>query len=393
MNFNLLCLELGISPEQSLSKNLALLKQWVVKHISSDCHFLGDENKQFAQYKRVAEFYFDILLPELTHEHGKESPKLNGETAISVIATMGFDRVLFSLQPESSILNKKNSNGLTPLHLAALAGHLNTTKLLLSMGANKNVLNNRMQYPIFNSLILPIRHNEQLRQSKIAIFNLLNDNELQILSHQDESGNTVVHQMAVQGFDYLLTEILKTHSSLADIKNNHTHYPIHTAILNDNFKCVHVLIGIKNADTLTDSNGWTPLHYAARYANTDILKECYQASNNKNPRDLMGRTPLLLAAQMGRLSVVETLIALGTPTDQTDLAGFNILHYAVQSGNLSIVQWVVENTNIDINAKDSEDRTPLHLCKTTLTEQEKMEKIGTFLLDHGATLPAVYKNY
>ncbi|RUR16260.1 hypothetical protein ELY21_13340 [Legionella sp. km535] len=392
MNFNLLCSEIGINADQSFSNNLELLKQWFHEHVSTDIDFSGNETEQFDQYKEVTELYLDLILPETTQDIGKSNPLLDGESVISALASMGFDRVLFSLKPQQSLLNDKNIDGLTPLHLAALEGHLTTIKILLSLGADTCILSKQNQYPLFSALIVPILHDAQLRQNKVKIFNLLKDKGNQPLNHQDNNGNTVLHQMALQGFDELIKETLATDGELAYIKNNHTHYPIHTAILNNKFESTLLLLQVKDGTTLTDSKGCSPLHYAARYSNQPLIEECCKLSINKDPLDFLGRTPLMLAAELGRLSAVQTLIAHGARTDLTDSEGFSVLHYAVKSGNLAVVHWLIENTHVDINAKDNHDNTPLHLCKTTFNETEHMEKIIALLLEHGAIQPSVCNN-
>lgn len=393
MKFNLLCSEIGINADQSSAKNLELLKQWFQENVSTDVYFSGDEPEQFEQYKEVTELYLNVILPQTTQDIGKSNPVFEGESVVSVLASIGFDRVLFALKPPQAVLNNKNPDGLTPLHLAALAGHFNTTQVLLSLGADTSILNKKNQYPLFSALIMPVLHEQELRQNKINIFNLLKEKGNQPLNHRDNNGNTILHQMALQSFDELLEQTLVTNEELAYIKNNHIHYPIHTAILNNKTQCTILLLQVKDGTTLTDSKGGTPIHYAARYANKPLMEVCCELSTNINSIDFLGRTPLMLAAELGRLSAVQTLIAHGAKTDLTDLEGLSILHYAVKSGNLKVVRWLIENTNADINAKDDQNNTPLQICKTTINETENMEEITALLLEHGATSSALYNNH
>lgn len=384
MNFDALCLELGIRADQPVSKRLELLKDWFQKNISSDFHSSENDEDQFEQYKQITEMYLDVILPEITHDIAKANPKFNGENLVSFLSFIGFDRVLASLKPEKTFLNTKNLNGLTPLHQAALEGNINTVYVLLSLGADPSILNKRKQYPLFSALILPILHEDELKQNKIKIFNLLKGNVNQF-SNQDDNGDTVLHQMALHGFDTLIKDTLATHPELASIKNKHSHYPIHTAILNDQIESVIPLLQINNGSTLKDSNGWMAIHYAARYANEEMLEECCKFTTNKDTKDIMGKTPLMLAAELGRLSAVKTLIEHGAQIDLTDSAGLSVLHHAVTSGNLNLVSWLIENTNLDINARDNQNNTPLHMSETRVSGTDDMEKITAFLLEHGAS--------
>lgn len=145
------------------------------------------------------------------------------------------------------------------------------------------------------------------------------------------------------------------------------------------------MLQIKEGTILADSSGWTALHYAACYANQEILEECCRSSTNKDAPDFTGKTPLMIAAELGRLFAVQILLQHGAQAHITDSAGFSVLHHAVKSGNLKVVRWLIENTNIDINAKDNHNLTPLQISETNVSETGDMEKITALLLEHGAS--------
>lgn len=336
MNINLLRNQLGMSTEKPGVENLNLLVHWVQKNLSQDIQFSGTENEQLASYEQLIESYWADCIPP-------------NENTVFTCALLGFDRVITTLHPNPEQLNRQNAAGMSPLHLAAIKGHVHTTKALLTLGANAAVLNHSSQYPLFSALTLPIAHNEQLKTNKIAIFKLLQTHNATTIQHQDDNGDTILQQLALHHFSSLLNEVLAQHEELAYLKNNHTHYPIHTAVLNNQADNVNVLLTLNDVASLVDSHGWVALHYAARAGTPEILTYCCQATPSIDIADAEGRTPLMLAADLGNLPNMLTLIDYGANVNATDNYGFTVLHHAVESNNENIVLWLIENT--DINKK------------------------------------------
>lgn len=386
MNFNTLCGELGINDHQPINEKLRLLKAWFQNTVSTDVQFSGDDSEQYQQYEDATEVYLTRILPKIGSDIEKPHPDLEGESLLAAVVIMGFDQVLRSLNPTKNMINTPNKNNITLLHSAASNGYLSMTQALLNLGADTCALNNQKQYPIFSALFMPIFDNnlEKLKANKIAIFNLLNDKGNQLLEHQDSNGETVLHRMALHGFSTLIDETLISNPRLAFMKNAHTHYPIHTAILNNQEAAVSSLLNENSAD-LADSNGWKPLHFAARQTNNMILEQCLQYPSHIDEPDMMGRTPLMLAAELGNIDAVATLIRHGAKTELVDHQGFTVLHHAVKAGNPELVRWLLENAKLDVNAKDEHNHTPLSLSETVVTETEHMKDISNLLLQHGAT--------
>jgi ankyrin repeat protein len=126
---------------------------------------------------------------------------------------------------------------------------------------------------------------------------------------------------------------------------------------------------------MTDKNGWTALHLAARGGHLAVVILLLDKGADVNARTTdrwVGRyarrggvAPLHMAAYSGRLEVVTTLIARGAKLNPRDGWGFSALHYAVQGGNAAVVQLLldkgVHRTKPD-NPWARESVTPLHLA-------------------------------
>ena len=379
MKFIELCKELGLSTDYKDEKMLPVIAQWCNENVSQDLRFHGDMKEVYRNYMELATIYLDEFLPLLPREIDQCIPEFDGRNTVQEAAYSGLDRILSSLAPAGDILNQPNAATMTPLHIAAISGNFYTLSVLLSLGADANKTNKHRQLPIFSSLVLPIVYEDNLKENKIKIFRLLKESNPASVMQQDSSGDTVLHLMAVHGLLTLMTELLQTNPGLVYISNNHTHYPVHTAILNNQAECIRLLLQERDVATLADSNGWVPLHYAARYSGQDIVFLCCDVSTNLNLPDDAGRTPFMLAAEGANTAAMEALIARGALVTVTDTEGCTALHNAVKSGNVGAVSWLLEHTVIDVNAQDLNHQTALSLC-----EKDGNDPIKELLLAKGA---------
>ena len=98
---------------------------------------------------------------------------------------------------------------------------------------------------------------------------------------------------------------------------------------------------------IQDTNGWTPLHLAARRSTPEAVGLLLDRGANIDTRNEDGQTPLHLAAvwERPRIEVITLLL----------------------------------NRGADINARDNRNRTPLHLAIKKGTQAAKK-----ILLDRGA---------
>lgn len=122
---------------------------------------------------------------------------------------------------------------------------------------------------------------------------------------------------------------------------------LHYASLNlaQGLDMMRLLLDSKNEDiiNLGDTNGQTPLHYAAERGFTDGIRLMVEYGGDKDATDNYGFSPYLWAViTMQRRAILE-ILALGVNVNSTTTDGKSALSWAASLGYLAIVQLLVES--------------------------------------------------
>lgn len=99
------------------------------------------------------------------------------------------------------------------------------------------------------------------------------------------------------------------------------------------------------------------LHVAAIFHQREVFDWLYEEQKNQTSRDF----PPVLHCSIMRLNfdLAIKLIEDGFDVNETDQSGFNALHTAILSRSLAMVELVLSTGRADVNAADSDGRTPL----------------------------------
>ena len=87
-----------------------------------------------------------------------------------------------------------------------------------------------------------------------------------------------------------------------------------------------------------DSDGWTPMHYAAYCGHAEVVRLLLANGADANTQDRYGWTPLHHAARNGHGEIVKLLLAHGANVNAKDNYGWTPLHYAACRGHAEAVK-------------------------------------------------------
>jgi len=292
-------------------------------------------------------------------------------TPVHVAAFRGHNDILqfiLSMKPEA--ISTNSPSNMTPLHYAAEEGHAATVVMLLSRGA-KICENTAGHTPLHCAL------------------NSVHENVVKIFLENDRTDMmTKMQPMLTYAFcgtkppPLSLLNLLIDHG--ADVNTNsqvNGQSPIFYAAGSDNTAILELFLRHGGDVTAKDYFGVTPLHEAAAFqpATVDIL---IGAGARVNERDDEGQTPLYWAVERGREDVVRTLLEKGADINAVDACGMSPLIRACAQCcvhvNTRMVKLLIEN-GAAVESKDADGMTALHHAS-----REGHTEIVSLLLKRGA---------
>ncbi len=217
------------------------------------------------------------------------------------------------LEKNTDLINAKNENGQTPLHIAASGGQLAVVEFLISQGADIN-----------------LRQNNGATALHFACFG----------GHRD-----VVEWLIDNGAD-------------VNSKDNNGLTPLRVAVFRSNKEMIALLIEKGAALNAREENGATPLHEACIRGNKDVVELLIEKGANIGIEDDSGNTPLHMASNYGHKEIIELLITKGTDVNQRNNRGDTPLHGAAWGNHKDAVEFLLLK-GAKQSLENSLGRTPL----------------------------------
>ncbi|CAH2259533.1 jg24264 [Pararge aegeria aegeria] len=336
----------------------------------------------------------------------------SGDSLLHILAQGWFeDSAVFLTSHLDSDLNHSNEAGVTALHAACANGLTRLTVALLEHGARPNlqtaygehedtvyrqtplhlaVLNNHE-----GSVMAIIEHKKAVEKGDLPTTDRVNVSLLPNLNLKNSEGDTPVSLALTEGHKHLVAPLIEGGAD-PNIRNGRGFTLLHQSIVEEDSRtAIFLLDHGADMNSLTDA-GETPLQLAIHCRLGLVVEALCVRGVDMSRLDANGVPPLWAALDSGQEEVASILVRNGADADcwgpGPDGCMQNLLHKAIDENKESLATFLIRS-GCDVESPRrpgsngegadvaADKQAPLHLCCTWgLTE------VIQTLLEHGANI-------
>ncbi len=296
----------------------------------------------------------------------------NNNSMMHFAALHGRLEVVQVLRPHfmTSGLDPLNSDGQTPLWIAASHGYSDIVKVLLHAGADAKIADKQGQTPLQQALL---NQHWLVLQAFLASQSDLGSYDPESLLEQ------AIDSEGWESIDLLL------HRGDAGLPSSTPSRLLSQAARKGKVSVVRRLVeAYPNTSDATDAeNKLTPLAWAAREGHTEVVEILLDHGRDVNSKDGEGRTPLERAIE-GRQDEAATVLlaAEGVDISVKDSTSATLIAMAAREGMVRTVRHLLQLDPINPNATDNAGHTALSLA----AEQGHTETVRELLASERVSL-------
>jgi len=310
-----------------------------------------------------------------------------GNTPIHIALRNSADvRVVELILNRQGMIDARNKEGNTALHIANMVNHEPAGTLLLTRGANIFNPNSRGESPLYLAFHSsgPVRE-WMLTPATLDAKDGLENTALHYVAQWKQAAHipllvqkgskleepnamkeTPIFMAARANSPETIQALVAAGANIGvrDVQGNS---PLHSAVLWDAQRSIDPLISAGNNIDSQNLAGKAPLHEAVRLGLTTSEKALLERKANIEIRDIQGNTPLIEAIQSGRPNAgesVERLVYAGANPITRNNTGDTPLHIAVNLQRMDLVALLLNNGAL-IHARNSQGITPFQIALST----------------------------
>ncbi|CAG9817822.1 unnamed protein product [Phaedon cochleariae] len=344
-----------------------------------------DSSGKTCVHYTVSRGHQSILLLLLNFSVNLNAIDNDGNSPLHLACLNGQENCVKALIYSSKInIDCCNALGETPLHLATICGYYEIVKILLENGASPFVKNKRNQAPLD---VVPDYYIKEMFRKSISNHRV-SPEEFRKVDKNDSISQPAPIEEKIENFrkiDLLLKAIESN-----DLPLTNFYLGFHSNSKIQKYDCCHPLCTCNNCKRNTeehffetdiesmninicDMNGYTPLHVAAKFGRTEILRLLLDSGALVDVKTNNLHTPLHLACINNRTQIVKELLKCGDcKVDELDTEGNTSLFYACENNNMEIVKMLLLS-GADCNIRNNAGKSAFQHCEENM--QYRLMKI------------------
>ncbi|KAG7997742.1 hypothetical protein I3843_01G225200 [Carya illinoinensis] len=311
---------------------------------------------------------------------------------LEAIRTNQTPKLISLFQANKGILEQRTTDSKdTALHLASKFGHADMVSEIIKLCPDLVAAENKMlETPIHEAcrqgsakvlkLLLEVNPRAACKlncENKTAFFiacshghfdvvNILLNQPRIMGSEENLLDRTCIHVAASRGHMDIVREILNAYPNFAQQIDENGNLPLH-------YSCIHghreitwmLLMRDKNLALQYNINGYTPPHMASMNGKVSVLEELVlMAPESLHCATIEGETVFHLAVRYGQYHALAFMAHACNATNlihHQDQYGSTILHHAVSGGRHQIAEYLINETEVQINARNGKGFTALDI--------------------------------
>jgi ankyrin repeat protein len=272
-----------------------------------------------------------------------------------------------------ALINARNKNGVTPLHIASRRHSHGVVALLLEFGADVDAEDKDKMTPLFYA-------SKSIQSGEVA--HLLLDHGASVHT-RNKYGQTPLHLASEYNLSSVVASSLKLGADVnARDDDKATPLLCASSFFVEGGMTQRLLLNHGASVHIRNKNGQTPLHIASRRGLSDLMTLLLKFGADVDVRDNNDMTPLLCASRSSESSAaMQMLLDHDANIHVRNKKGQTPLHLSSRYNSSSIVSLLLKS-GAEVDAQDHDNMTAL-LCASG---PFRNDEVAHLLLDHGANI-------